>query len=387
MPRPPSPDPPRAPVALIAVAALGALLAGCAPPARTSGPVAATLFVGDGAAGTVTPLESGSGRPVGPPVPVGAAPEQILTGPAGYLLVLTTPAAPASGPATLTQVGFQDQRWQSRPIALGTPAYDATLAGDGGRYAVVAFHPAPAPPAAGDGARPPGSPCRVAIVDVLGGVVERTLTVCDAGERVTAAALESGTAGSVVYLGIWSAAEDGDPSGGARGRLVALDARSGAVRAAVPADGRPGYLSLAPVRSPRLDRLYCVEDVTYPAYNTSSGVRRRIVVRDPATLQPERDLPLRDAPLRVAVAPDGQRAYALTAGGRQLASVDLASGVEAPPVSLPGPGFALAVSEAWVYISHPASGAVWVTDRKRGAVVKAIGIGPQPTEVALGGQI
>ena len=368
-------------MALLATVALGALLAGCVPPGRTAGPTPETLFVGDGAAGTVTPLEPRMGYPVGPPVPVGAAPAQLVAGPAGRLLVLAIPAAPSRGPATLSRVVHSGRSWQTLPVELGTPAYDARLAGDGGRYAVVAFHPEPV---SGDGPQPSGPPCRVALVDVGGGVVERTLAVCGPRERVSAVALESGPAGPVVYLGLWLPAEDPGASGHARGRVVALDARSGTVRAVAQVAGRPDHLALAPGRSPPDARLYCVEHVPFLAYDTSVGVRSRLLALDPGTLQLERELPLRDSPLHVAVAPDGERAYALTAGGRRLAQVDLASGVEAPLVSLPGEGYALALAEEWVYVSHPKGGAIWVVDRRRGAVARIVRVGQQPIALALG---
>ena len=261
------------------------------------------------------------------------------------------------------------------------PAYDAQLAGDGGRYAVVAFHLAPQ---SDDGPQPSGPPCRVALVDGFGGVVERTLAVCGPGQRVAAVALESGSAGLVVYLGLWHPAEEGDAAGLARGRIVALDARSGAVRAVAPLAGRPGSLAVAPGRTPLDARLYCVEHVTFLSYDTSPGVRSRLLTLDPETLQLERDLPLRDSPLHVTVAPDGDRAYALTAGGRRLVHADLASGVEAPLMSLSGEGYALAVAESWVYVSHPKGGAIWVVDRRRGTVAKTIRVGQRPTELALG---
>jgi hypothetical protein len=93
----------------------------------------------------------------------------------------------------------------------------------------------------------------VALVDVITGItgaVERALATCGPGERVTSAALENGPVGIVVYLGICPAAGDGGASGLARGRVLALNATTGAVLAVAPLAGRPSQLALAPGRSP-----------------------------------------------------------------------------------------------------------------------------------------
>ena len=55
------------------------------------------LYVANGRDGTVTRLDAGSGRVLGPPLPAGPAPAQVVAGPGGALLVL---AAGARGRAT-----------------------------------------------------------------------------------------------------------------------------------------------------------------------------------------------------------------------------------------------------------------------------------------------
>lgn len=378
-----SPTPPWAPIALLAAAAIGALLAGCAPPSRPARPAAELLYVGDGTEGIVRPLETQTGRAAGPtvPVPVGAAPTQIVAGPAGSLLVLAAPAAPPRGEDTLTHAVRSGSGWRTRPVGLGTPAYDARMAGDGGRYAVVAFH---LEPLSGDGPQPSGPPCRVALIDIVAGVVERALAVCGPRERVTGVALESGPTGLVVYLGIWYAAEDSGVRGLVRGRVLALDATSGAVLSVAPLAGRPSHLAHAPGRSPHDARLYCVEHVDFLAYDTSTGTRSRLLALHPVTLQLERELTLHDTPLHVAVAPEGDRAYGLTSGGRSLVHVDLATGAESPLVSLPGEGYDLAAAEVLVYVAHPKGSAIWVVDQRRGTVARTIRVGKRPTWLALG---
>ena len=372
-PRPSAP----APLSLLAAAALGALLAGCAPPGRTAGP-AATLFVGDGVAGTVTPLDVRTGRPVGPPATVATGAVQLAAGPGGRLLVLAIPAAPAPGAAALTQLVPSGGGWRRRPVDLGLPAYDATLAGDGGRYAVVAFHPAPL---SGDASPPAGPPCRVALVDAAAGAVERTLAVCGPDERVAAAAFESSPAGLVVYLGTWLSVEEGDAAGPARGRIVALDARTGAVRASAPVDGRPSRLALAPGRSPPDARLFCLEDTPVPAYDTAAGVRSRLLALDPATLQLERAAPLRAGPRYLAVAPDGERAYLLPTLGGTVHEVDLRSGAQTPWAALPGAGAGLVATDRWVYAA--AGDAVWRIDRRAGGRAEILSVGGHPGALAL----
>jgi DNA-binding beta-propeller fold protein YncE len=168
---------------------------------------------------------------------------------------------------------------------------------------------------------------------------------------------------------------------------VALDAVSGAVLAVAPLVGFPGDLAFAPGPSQGDERLYCLEHERSSTDDGSGGAPSRLLALNPATLQIEREFPLRDSPLRFAVAPDGERAYALASGGWALVSIDLATDVEAPPVPLPGPGYALAVTEAWVYISHPREHAVWLLDRRRGAVARTIRVDGQPTALALGGRV
>ena len=194
----------------------------------------------------------------------------------------------------------------------------------------------------------------------------------------------SGPAGLVVYLGIWPPAEAPDAAGLARGRVVALDARSGVVRAVAQVAGPPGHLALAPGRSPPDARLYCVEHVAFLAYDTSIGVRSRLLALDPGTLQLERELPLRNSPRHIAVAPDGERAYALTAGGRRLVQVDLASGIEAPARVAPRGGLRPRPGRGVGLRLEPKGGAIWVVDRRRGTVAKMVRVGQRPTELALG---
>jgi hypothetical protein len=358
---------------------VGVLLAGCVPPMQTSSPAAAYVYVAGSAAGTVTQLERETGRPTGPPVSVGAAPTQLVAGPDQSLLALSTwPAAPL-GADRLTHAVRSGGGWHTRPIDLGSPAHDALLAGDGGRHALVVYHPdefsAAGPP-------PTGPPCRLAVVDVAAGTVERTLGVCGRHERVAAVALASGPDGRVAYLGIWHAPdESGTPASG-RSRVVAIDAVRGVVLAVAPLAGFPSDLAYVPGRSPGDERLYCLEHVPFPSYDTSDGARSQLLALNPDTLQIERELPLRDSPLHLAMAPDGDHVYALISGGSALMQLSLTTGVEGSPISLPGQGYTLAVTEAWVYVSYPKGDAVWLLDRSLGAIARTVHVSGRPTGLA-----
>jgi hypothetical protein len=194
----------------------------------------------------------------------------------------------------------------------------------------------------------------------------------------------------VAYLAIWRAADVGEGEGGVpgpgRARVVALDAGSGAVRAVAPLAGFPSDLAYVPGPAPEDARLYCLEHVPFPLYDTSDVTRSRLLALDPVTLEPERELPPRDSPLRVAVAPDGERAYALASGGRELVSIDLVTVAVGPPVALPGLRYALAVTEAWVYVSYLRGDAVWLLDRRRCTIARTVRVDGQPTALALSGR-
>jgi hypothetical protein len=311
---------------------------------------------------------------------VGAAPTQLVAGPGNSLLALSTwPAAPP-GADRLTHAVRSGGGWHTRPVDLGAPAHDALLAGDSGRYALVASHP--------DGfavAQPPpsGPPCRLALVDVATGVVERTLGVCGRHERVTAVALASGSAGTVAYLGIWHEPDESGTTGPGRSRIVALDAVRGMVLAVASLAGVASDVVYVPGQLPGDERLYCLEHVPFPSYDTSDGARSLLLTLNPDTLQIERELPLRESPVRLAMAPDGNHAYALVSGGSALIQLNLTTGVEASPISLPGQGYALAVTEAWVYVSHPKGNSVWMLDRQRGTIARTIHLDGRPTGLAL----
>src|SRR5262245_4681624 len=190
--------PPRAPWTMLPLVAL--LVVGCVAPNRgaAGAPTApAVLYVANSLDGTIIRLDAQNGRALGPALPVGPAPLQIVTGSGGGLLVLshdTGEGAALSRLVNLAGAGDPGSRWDAQPVPLqpAAPAAHATLvAGDGDRHAVVVY-------------APPGSDAlRVALVDVTTGMVEATQRVPVAGAVLRSVALQGGDTGSVAYLGLW----------------------------------------------------------------------------------------------------------------------------------------------------------------------------------------
>jgi hypothetical protein len=152
-----------------ALSLAAAVVAGCvAPgPGAAGGPV--PLYVANARDGTITMLDSESGRPLGPPVRAGRAPAQLVAAPAGNLLHLTT--APGSGGAIkwLRRTGgpAATAGWDAQPLALPLrePVQQLIMASDGSGGAAVAYR-------ALDPAF--GAPrCRLALVDMATGTVTR----------------------------------------------------------------------------------------------------------------------------------------------------------------------------------------------------------------------
>ena len=125
----------------------------CVPASPGAGGAPPVLYVASGGDRTVTRLDAGSGRPLGPSLPVGRAPWQLATGPGGHLLLLAT-----SPPTTLTHVGRGAGPWRVRQVLVERGTDAPRLAGDGRGRAVLAYHRGALPPGprrAGAGV-PPG---------------------------------------------------------------------------------------------------------------------------------------------------------------------------------------------------------------------------------------
>ena len=191
-------------------------LAGCAARGRGAAGVPARLYVANARDGTVSQLDAGSGRAIGPPIPAGTAPAQVVASASGGLLVVPA-AVPADG--ALVHLSRSGTGWVQRPVALEPGASGVLAAGDGGRRAAVAYH-VPEP-----GQSPSQRRCRLAVVDLDAGAVEHRHGPCGAGEHAVSLALDAGPAGPVAYLGlVREAAGAAGPPGPGAGRVLAVDA-------------------------------------------------------------------------------------------------------------------------------------------------------------------
>jgi hypothetical protein len=224
------------------------------------------------------------------------------------------------------------------------------------------------------------------LVDHRSGTVERRHTVCAGPELVAGLALADGPTDPVAYLGILS---PGPPAagGGAAGpdvasRIVAVRATTGAVVATLPLAGDPWHLVLAAAPGRGGRRVYAVEAQPRAWEAGLGAVTGRLLALDPATLAVEREWPLFPVPAALAVAPDGEHAYALTES--LLTHLDLGTGTQRRLALLPRGAGGLAVTDARVYATDLAGREVWAVDRHGGHLVQSIPVGRHPAHLALG---
>ena len=362
--------------ALLLVGAALCAIPGCVPQGgegRAAG-APALLYVANAGDATVTRLEPTGGRVVGRPLPAGPSPWQVAPGPrdaagASSLLVLSDAKAPG-GEVGVTRLHRSGGRWTTQAVAVGAGSGVVWLAGDGGRYGAVAYHDAPAD--AGGAARR----CLLALVDHRSGAVVRRHSVCDEPELVAGLAIDDGPAGPVAYVALRG------PAPAVAGRIVAVDGQTGAVLATrlLPGEPRRLLLAAAPGRAGR--RLYAVEAPPRWWEEDLPTATVRLLALDPVTLAVEREWPLSPLPAALAVAPDGDHAYALTA--HLLMHLDLGTGTLRLLAHLPRDGAGLAVTEARVYAADPAGREVWALDRHSGRLVQTVPAGLHPVHLALG---
>jgi hypothetical protein len=143
--------------------------------------------------------------------------------------------------------------------------------------------------------------------------------------------------------------------------------------------------------------VYCVEGlhssgVTDDTAVTSSQADQWLVRGlDPLTLAPQSAVALPARPRALAVAPDGDHAYALAgpsglARTSPLVHLDLRLGAVRPLGSVPGSGAGgLAVSGGRLYVPDPEGDAVTVVDRYSGAHLPSVKTGRGPVSIAFGG--
>ena len=346
------------------------------------------LYVANGADGTVARLDAASGRPLGPPLPAGPVPWQLVAGAHGGLVVLSGGASPR-----LTHLVRASDGWAAHPLRLEAGAVGGHLVGDGA-YAAAAYHvPADDPTAA--------ARCRLALIDLRAGAIVRAFTACAPGDFLRALALEDGPGGPIAYLALWRGA--GRAGGGAlpgRSRLAAVHrGHRRRARGAAPGGGAGAPRAGPPVPAGPSRRLVLVEargraepvdtDESQAPDVTSLG-RWHLVALDPETLAPEGEFAVPHYPQGVAVAPDGRHAYWLagpwTLGVRTpLLRTDLATGATQLQADVPGPGFgSLAVTAERVYVPNPEGSEVSVVERRTGALTRRIPVGRRPVGIALG---
>lgn len=328
-----------------------------------------------------------SGRVLGPPLPAGPAPWRLAAGSGGRVLTLSMGERRA---AQLTHIAPDGDRWATRtlaPDALGVPAHQVLLAGDGGRYAVAAYPTQIAGPAA--------PPCRLAVLDLVTGAVVRTQVVCTtAREALYSLALENTDTGSVAHIGLWRAPEEVNRHGvTGSSAIVAIQADTGAVVGRTGLAGVPEHLVLAAAPGQVGQRLYCVEGTPGPEVRNARTVgpdagRWRLVGLNPVALEVESALPLSEGPVSVAVAPDGSEGYVVPASTTGLRStllqVDLRTGQSRPLIVLPGQSVGgLVVTGERVYVPHSLGSAVWAVDRRHGRLAKTIAVGRHPLDITL----
>jgi hypothetical protein len=252
----------------------------------------------------------------------------------------------------------------------------------GGRYAVVVDRA----PVGGRAAAAP--PWRLTLVDVPAGAVAATAAVGGPHELVTGLALDDGPGGPVAYLALWRTRAARPPAPGEApgldapaARVVAVDARTGAPVAVLPLAGVVVPLALGPAPGGLGRRLYAVERLAGPEDEAAGPPPRgRVLGLHPTTLEVESARPLDGGPQRLAVAPDGEAAYALTDG--TLTRLGLA-GEPDRSVVLPGRGLALAVTRDRVYVSSAHGPELWAVRRRDGRLVATLPVGRFAAELLL----
>lgn len=345
-----------------------------------AGGAAAVLYVANGLDGTVSQVNAQTGHLIGPPFPAGPAPAQLVAGPGGTLVVL-----PAGGPEwRLSHVTPSRAPAPVRAMPLEPGGSGGRLIGDDQGGAVLLYH------------LPVETPegrtlvCRLALLDVSRGVLERTHTICASPDVVVDAALEEGPRGPVAYLAIQRppALLAGRWRPGS-GRVLAVDAQTGAALGVAALPGTPRWLRLAPAPGPGGQLLYCLvggagsgEDSAAEGDPVAGGPWRLLGL-DPLTLRVEREH-LLPRPLRaLRVAPDGSAGYALDAlVGREVVRLDLRTGATRRLATLPRAGADLVVTRERIYVADR-SAAVWALDRHGGALAQAIDVGRGAVGLAL----
>jgi len=345
-----------------------------------AGGAAAVLYVANGLDGTVSRVDAQTGRLTGPPFPAGPAPAQLVAGPGGTLVVL-----PAGGPEwRLSHVTPSRVSATVRALPLEPGGSGGRLIGDDQGGAMLLYHLAVETP---EGRT---LVCRLALLDVSRGALERTHTVCATPDIVVDAALEAGPPGPVAYLAVErpTAFLAGQWRPGS-GRVLAVDAQTGAGLGVAVLPGPPAWLRLAPAPGPGGQLLYCLVGGPGsggdPAAHSDpvAGGPWRLLGLDPLTLRVEREHILPRPLHALGVASDGSAGYAFDALlEREVVRLDLRTGGTRRLALLPRAGADLVVTRERLYVADR-SAAVWAIDRHGGALAQTIGVGRGAVGLAL----
>ena len=241
----------------------------------------------------------------------------------------------------------------------------------------------------------------VAVIDMHTGEQRRRIPVADTGESVLA--LLADQEGRRLYVAIWSwVAFRPGTFNDVKGRLVALDAHTGAIlgRAPLPADCAATELTLAAAPpgspgagSPTSPCIYATTSTPGPFRDESAywGVDRRhaLIALDPDTLDVVGTWSLDRQPSALAMMPNGTRAYVLAGSGfngpwsRELVSVDLTSSNATRRWPLPDGCFSLALSPVGkVYVADALGDRLWRVDVRQNSNISSIPLPGAPLSLA-----
>jgi hypothetical protein len=374
------------PVILYAVLAVG-LSAGCAfAGSSASGRDPTLAYVSNSRDNTITRLHAATGRVVGSPIPAGVAPGPVVVGRDGDLVTISSSARHEA--ALIVSAGRHSIGATIR-LPLEPRAQPLFLAGAGGRYAAVAYSVRMAD------RKSHSQPCRLALIDLPERSLKAGFPVCSGHEVASGMALEEGPFGPIAYVGLWREADIRDGATGTNaGRVVARDLRTGQALDALPLDGVPGNVVLGASSWGTGQRLYVVyaQDDGGSSHGDDIGSRFagasawHLLSVDPRSLAPERTYSLRFAPRRLAIAPDGRHAYALTGGlgTTTVWHIDLTTGVTGLLVGAVVESHGLAVTHDHVLLSDTDGGSVWLIQRQSGHIHRRVPVGRKPLGIAVG---
>jgi DNA-binding beta-propeller fold protein YncE len=232
------------------------------------------------------------------------------------------------------------------------------------------------------------------VVDLAAEMRRRDYSLCGARDSLHSLGVGGGPAGPVAYVGLWRSPEATEIYRRAgSGLILAVDVSTGTGVGRAALEGVPEQLVVAPAPDRVGERLYVVEGFPGPEVRNPGEVgglapHWRLLGMDAVTLAVQQAYALDEEPLALAVAPGGDRAYALTMhSARQTAIVelDLLMGSARRLALLPGQSLGnLVVTEQRVYAPHTFGNEVWVVDRRHGRVTQTIPAGRHPLALALG---